>query len=253
MNYEFAVIGSDGRNVVDLSWSAFITHSIFAAAGAAGAWAVQVLREKHADRAFRRLYHLPLPSRSAVKIICPSQPSDLGRNVPTTFEDSAAQALVQAALLRRRVEAGLMLHTAVSDLDKRDNLFLVCGPAGNTVTQSVLETVKLPFLFAQIAGSWKIVDRDGNVAHPDPSAPHTDYGIAATLNNPWSLEERRIWLAAGIRGLGTLGAARLMTERINLLRAHAGSRLNESFAALIEAKHAEPGPPEVAVLRLLHL
>ena len=233
---------------------AILTHALFAATGAACHWGIQSLRHALSDKAFRDLYHLPRPPESTVRIICPTQPHTFADGIASTYEDSVAQGLVQPALLRRGVEARLVLHHSVSRDAMTEDMFLVCGPVGNSVTKSLFEANPLPFCFASVDGSWRIVDSSGDLAHPMIDGPKRDYGIAAALSNPWSRDGNRIWLAAGIRGLGTMAAARVMTERLDLLRRQSAARnLSASFAALVEATPREAGLPEVSVLRLVHL
>jgi hypothetical protein len=141
-------------------------------------------------------------------------------NLITTVEDSMAKGLILEGMLRNGIIIDIALHTDISSTARAGNLFLICGPVGNQVSRALLSRrdLNLPFKFKR-DGTWKIVDSQGSVVHPDVDSIKSDYAIAAKLENPWAPSDRpaKIFLAAGIEGLGTWGAASLLIREPDMM------------------------------------
>lgn len=208
---------------------------------------VLFLREKWkqhaADRSFRQLF---ATGGAPIVVVCPTQiGSGTDPNRATTFEDAMAQTYIVGALASRGVFAESRLHDqCVGDLLK-SNLFLICGPAGKSVTAKVFAAVNLPFVFEQAHGGWEIREREGESVFARQR--DVDYAVVAAIKNPWN-PGSRIWIVAGISGLGTMGGAYLLAYKSGELESALKAKtlkLSDSFAAVApvvqQAGRLEPG------------
>ena len=207
------------------------------------------------DRAFRRLFGAA--AKTGLLVVCPTQTSESGSpNVATTFEDSLAQAELQTRLSRRDVAQSAKLHTQISDPDWQNSLILICGPVGNSVTRKLFEELKLPYCFKQVDSSWTIADQSGTTRHFPSGSQDEDLALVAALKNPWARPERRanVYLAAGINGLGTWGAAVQLASGANdlvaRLKAERIDPKHQGFVAVLRVSRDQLRPPITKVLEM---
>jgi hypothetical protein len=188
-------------------------------------------------------------------IVLPTQPGfPDSPNIPTTHEDLMALVVIIAQFIKHGVEHEIKLHNALSQEEKSENLFLICGPVGNTITKELLYTVDLPYKFVKKGDEWKIIDKKGNISHGDVKYGEMDFAITAKLPNPWQHPKRstNIYLAAGIEGLGTWGGAQyLVDETVSLykdLLAESSRDSHVSFVAVIQSESNGPKMPAISRL-----
>ena len=142
--------------------------------------------------------------------------SPLDPNTITTIEDSMAMSSIISAFLDHGIEPKIKVHTEITEQDKEEHLILICGPVGNKITKELFttRTMRFPFRFFYNGKSWEIKDENGDVVHPEKNSTK-DYAIMAKLSNPWSHEHpKKIYLAAGIEGLGTWGAGCYLSKKV---------------------------------------
>lgn len=186
----------------------------------------------------------PLSEQRRLIIICPSQSSAADSpNVATTHEDGLALAALLGKCVEHGIAHSVKLHTQVTDDDKAQDLFLICGPGGNTVTKQLFGTpsVGMAFHFVESSRGWNIVGNDEQPVHPTVDGRDRDYAILARVRNPWARPSHPtfVYLAAGIYGLGTWGATYYMANDAPSLAAHlrtgVGNFGSETrFAAVVE-------------------
>ncbi|MDB4947685.1 MAG: hypothetical protein JWM27_334 [Gemmatimonadetes bacterium] len=107
-----------------------------------------------------------------------------------------------------------------SDEVLRENLFVVCGPAGNPLTQRVL--ADFPDLLHSVefhrpnGGPGELHWRN----HAFRSGDRTDFAVLAVKRNPYN-PGSRVALLFGLRGIGTLAAGQVFADaRHEALRRH---------------------------------
>jgi hypothetical protein len=201
----------------------------------------------------------PLSPERRLIIICPSQsnPAD-SPNVATTHED----ALALAALLGKCVEHGIAhsvkLHTQITDDDKAQDLFLICGPGGNSVTKALfnIPSAGIGFHFLQSESGWSVVGNDNQPVHPKVDGRERDYGVLARLRNPWARPGHPtfVYLAAGIHGLGTWGATYCLSNDVPRLAGQLRSTVGRfgpdtRFTAVVEVLRQGVSSPLVHLQR----
>lgn len=192
-------------------------------------------RERIANRHFCRVF--PLAKGDEVIVVCPVQPDITEQPLPTTHHDLLAATAVVSAMAQHGVKANLQLAAQLTEQDLRKNLFLICGPVGNAITGRFLERVHLPYVFKNVEGrGYLIVDDAGRDMHPQSDAAR-DFALIAKTSNPWGPPGTHIFLAAGIRGLGTTGAAVFFVNHLKLIVRQLlteGMRETTGFAAVVE-------------------
>lgn len=210
------------------------------------------------DRAFSAL--MGKPKESGLVVVCPTQPLEPGSlNTATTYEDSLAQAEIQTQLSRRDLHHEVRLHSAINSSDLQQNLILICGPVGNSITRKLFDTYKMPFEFAKLAQQWAIVDKSRVPRYHESADPNEDNAIIAVVPNPWARPDRptRVILAAGIRGLGTWGAAVQLSSQANSLARRLKAENVELgapwFAGVVRVRRDESRPPLTKVLEVERL
>lgn len=148
----------------------------------------------------------------------------------TSTEDFLAMNNFISALLNigwsRKI--GARDTTRVSEADKRRNLVIVCSPKSNSLAKTFqLELRKShpnAFAFESDANEAWITDGDGAAYHSKsyvqirnyiscgvanselPGKTYEDYALVTKVTNPWNEKKKVVWVA-GIRGIGTWGAA----------------------------------------------
>lgn len=230
---------------------------ILAGLGAIGGilWIKEYVRSRIRDRAFCFLF--AIPQGNTWVIVCPTQPdADFGPNRPTTFEDSLAQAELQTELAKRGMRTAVRTHLETTENHKSGNMALICGPVGNLVTRELLSKQRLPFMFREKDSRHIIVDTSEQQLHPETVPGEVDFAILARIKNPWIAQSDTafVFLAAGIHGLGTWGAAHLLAVRPDVvcrrLKADRFRGKDVEFAALIRVTRRGDYPPDTAIMDL---
>lgn len=137
-------------------------------------------------------------------------------NIITTVEDSMAKGAILGSLIEKGLGQEIRLHSVLSETEKQEHLFLICGPAGNLISQSLLNNQRFlfPYKFAKDV-IWRIKDDKNSIIHPDVDSVTKDYAIIAKLPNPWSHPDypKNLYFAAGIEALGTWGASHFLSNK----------------------------------------
>lgn len=128
-----------------------------------------------------------------------------------------------------RKRSGLEIQLHVTASDRTRNLVIVCSPKSNSFTQIFQDKLRTshPTAFAfesDINKEWMIIDCDGGEYHSKsykqvkdyinrkiaiselPAQAYEDYAVVTKVTNPWNDKSKVVWVA-GIRGIGTWGAA----------------------------------------------
>jgi len=202
------------------------------------------------DRSFYRLF----PKHSDIIITCSTRrSSNEAVNIPTTVEDSLAQASVQVAFTKYGIAHRVKLHNHLTHDEKVGNLFLIAGLRSNVIMAELNEAGLLPFRFTPTpTGGHIIVNRANQKMHPDTQPGVYDYAIVGILKNPWAPPESsaRIYFAAGLDGLGTWAAATQLVEKprhlCRYLKAHDIST-RSGFEALLKASSLGALSPSTSI------
>lgn len=165
-----------------------------------------------------------------------------GKEAGATTADKVAEQLLIAALDRLEIEATVSVARKL--VNRSQNLVLVCGPGGNTLSGELLRKKSLPFRFEKSrSGEWVVTSTE---KHAGPYARKADgsndYAMVLRMANPWSKGPHLIYLAAGITGSGTYAAAQLLTRQPSSILeqlAHRGIDKADPFAALLECDTME--------------
>lgn len=208
------------------------------------------------DRSFYRLF----PKHSEVIITCSTRrSSDEAVNIPTTVEDSLAQAAVQVAFARYGIVHRVKLHNQLTDQEKAGNLFLIAGLRSNVIMAQLNDAGLLPFRFKPAPGVGHIIVNHSNQKmHPETEPGVSDYAIVGILKNPWAPPESpaRIYFAAGLDGLGTWAAAAQLVEAprhlCRVLEAYDVSTRG-GFEALLEVSSVGALSPSTAIMKVVPL
>jgi len=188
----------------------------------------------------------------------------------TSTEDFLAINNVISALLKigwkqpvgvRSVGSGGMDDDKqLSSSDRERNLVTVCSPKSNPFTKELLEELKRQgsdiFQFEKVDGKeeWQIVDRAAcyrslsykQIANYREEGERVeeqkinDIAMIAKVTNPWN-EKNKIVIIAGIRGIGTWGAAECLKKQwqqiYELKRRSRHFRKNGDFAVIVEVDY----------------
>lgn len=218
------------------------------ATGAIGYGTGEAKRYLVERRNLRFLRSFWLGGSGRFKFIYPVYYGEHGEKFPKNLariEDIAAcQILVED--IRQFGAAG----TLASDEETPDNesdLVLICSPRGNRLSRTVADQYRLPFTFESTPGHPSRIVKNGNLyqSGPEESGTKNDYALIARITD--TTFRRKIFCLWGIRGAGTLGAARFLSEGSNLKRVHmaVGSR---DFAVVIKVSYEDPRHPKHAAV-----
>lgn len=124
---------------------------------------------------------------------------------------AAVELQAQLGTAVRLVEA-----EALGEDEIREDLILIGGPDGNSLTASVLERLDgvLSLGFAEHGSS--VYDRKSGFAasprYDDAGDPRVDYGLVIRAANPFAPETAEVVIVAGCGGYGTAAAAAAFDE-----------------------------------------
>ncbi|HEU4758997.1 MAG TPA: hypothetical protein VFT91_03345, partial [Dehalococcoidia bacterium] len=113
-------------------------------------------------------------------IVIPTQCDvDMAPNIPTTIEDSMAQAAIQSQFVQYGIGQEVWLHYSIPQERRAEHLFLICGPVSNSVSRALFssQAVGIPFTFDVSDPDWKILNKYHRPAHPPPQPGVEDYAI----------------------------------------------------------------------------
>jgi len=161
--------------------------------------------------------------------------------------------------------------------DRKQNLVIICSPKSNSFTEEFQQTLKnldKSFLYffeddPNRTGTVRILSPFGEV-YTSPSYKQEedclsrgvskdhlayeqldDYAIITKVQNPWNQENIAI-LIAGIRGIGTWGAAEFIKKKWRLIYDQLrGDAKNEEFSALLRITYQEYDIKDWMVVRVL--
>lgn len=165
----------------------------------------------------------------------------------------------------------------INDADKRKNLVILTGPKSNSFTGEVLDKVKGQvqglFEFQKISDDpeqWQVVTDIYKCQSPsyeqEELAKQTrveiatqkveDIAIIVKVTNPWE-GANKIVIIAGIRGIGTWGAADFLRKRVDeLYRAKSGTgkfKKNGDFAALLKVTYENYNVVQVDLRQMIDI
>jgi hypothetical protein len=216
---------------------------------------------------YRRV--LNLRGDRPVMIVFPDR--QMAGRAMTTIQDMSAVEAVTQALAKagwrperlRRVEASRFAQ--IDPFEKDHHQILICSAKSNSVTETfwkALERNGLTYHFwSDPSGEWQI--RDGDACRwespsyrqqaalvagnkPIMEGPLDDHAILAKLPNPYNPTSKVI-IVAGIRGIGTEGAAAFLRDRGKRLRRQIGAR---DFVAVLGVRYQGH---RVVRTRIVHL
>jgi hypothetical protein len=208
-------------------------------------------------------------SGSHVDIIVPPAPSvDPLKLLYVEADIRAVEAIgeLRPSLLAKGSSVNRLVDPSDYDLKSKANLVLLCSPRSNRVTAEILahpdvkHAVNLEF--SPISGAsglksdaWAL--SFGNVLYQSPyydqeqkfrrdptghTEGFTDFGVFAKFSHPYH-KELTVILSAGIRSLGTWGAAAYVEQYCEALAKVVG---RDNFTALVQVRRDEPRGPRVA-------
>jgi len=127
-------------------------------------------------------------------------------------------------------------------------VILVCSPKGNRQSSKVAEQIKLPFIFETApTGKSVLKDRDTGLEFLSPWDQQSNrFDLALVAGWKDKLRNRRVLLLWGIHGVGTVGAAKFLTNPSNLKHICRTAK-GEDFALVVKVpfeSNLEPLEPE---------
>jgi len=205
-------------------------------------------------------------AREQVTFVYPArvdQFSEPARNIlpRTSTEDFLAMNNIMSALLRIHWsgEAKLKIAADFREEDRATDLILICSPFSNPAAETTLRELyqkypSLPTFEREQASNryyiragteyyysstYDVVDRCIASGQRPEEAEMVDYGVIIKAPNPWDATNT-VLLVAGIRGIGTWGAAEFLKKRwqdiIDRKRHDGQHRRWGPFAAVVEVK-----------------
>lgn len=158
----------------------------------------------------------------------------------TTEHDRKAADYVKSAMAEIGVEYNVLDSPETSSVPQEDSI-VICGPAANVVSRKVFEQrqdIRFRFIFENDKRRWIVQHElsDGRkLTYARQEGDPIDYAILLRIPNPVA-SAKTLYLAAGLAGLGTMGAAWLLTKRNRYLLSElrqANVSANQPFACLI--------------------
>jgi hypothetical protein len=192
----------------------------------------------------------------------------------TSTEDFLAMNNFISALLKigwsRKI--GVRDTTRVSEADKRRNLVIICSPKSNSIARTFQQELRKShanaFAFESIADRICVIDGDGaryesksyeqvkqyvnsGINIPDlPSKSYEDYAVLTKVTSPWNERMKIVWVA-GIRGIGTWGAAEcIKKEWRQIYEQLPPNRKSCDFSALLKIEYDNCDITSVEVRRV---
>jgi hypothetical protein len=153
-------------------------------------------------------------------------------------------------------------------------LVIICSPKSNDFSkefQGKLEETGVPFFKFECKSDskeWQITDGDGVFTsgsysqeknylkegcqrHDLPSKSFDDYAVITKKTNPWN-DRNKIVVVAGIRGVGTWGAAECLKKEWSQIYGSLGkSEKDSDFSALIKIRYDNCDITSIDVRRVM--
>ncbi len=194
----------------------------------------------------------------------------------TSTEDFIAMNNVISALIKvgwgRRISVRDTTH--LSGADKKRNLVIICSPKSNDFSrefQRELEKAGTSFFRFDLrddSNEWLITDGDGKFfsesysqekqymeegcrRHELPSKSFDDYAVITKRVNPWN-DKNKIVVVAGIRGVGTWGAAECLKKEWRQIYDSLGEHEKDTdFSALLKIRYDNCDITSIDVRRVI--
>jgi len=199
----------------------------------------------------------------------------VGRTLPhTAVEDFLAINNIISAFLRvgRQPPEKIRDHDHLLDPDKkRCNLILICSPRSNRVTKDALERLlaggkypgdliprfeEVPDKPDRLRIYWN--KADWNSPSYDQRGRREDVAIILKAQSPWA-SDRKLLIVAGVRGIGTWGAAEMLKkwwmeiyEKKGHSRRH-GTTKQGDFVAMVSVEYEDSDIKRVSLRALRDL
>ncbi|MDH3379627.1 MAG: hypothetical protein OEQ39_22095 [Gammaproteobacteria bacterium] len=162
-------------------------------------------------------------------------------------------------------------HVIKKDLER--NLVIICSSKSNDIANEFQQQLKEngyrnAFLFASDDSRVKISDQErayytsrsykqekkylnsGVLPQELHSKKFSDYGIVTKVTNPWNAQSKVFWIA-GIRGIGTWGAAEFIKkEWLQLYEKLPTGKKDHDFSALLKIKYNNSDITSTSLIRL---
>jgi len=227
-------------------------HALWALLGAAGLYMWRMFHEWRRSRGQRAL----LSGLEEPLFVFPPRPGRASTLPLMAIEDFLAINNLISAYLRVGIRRPHYVkdHDKFTDDDgKKRNLILICSSKSNNATRKALERLRgsnslireqIPF-FEEVPGKtadqpmsqikWKgaMFCSDSYQQSPDSNI-FDDVAMIVKCQNPWG-DSHKILIVAGIRGIGTWGAAEFLKKWWHPLYERVG---NNNFVALVQV-HCE--------------
>lgn len=195
----------------------------------------------------------------------------------TSTEDFLAMNNFISALItlewNRKIGVRDTRHHSPNARDKKRNLVIICSPKSNSFAgefQTQLKQKGLQFFsFEPISDDiWRISDGHGEVKsksyeqeaeyiksgverHLLPTMSFEDYAVITKVANPWN-SENKILLLAGIRGIGTWGAAECIKKKWKQIYAQVPNTQKDiDFSALLRISYHNCDITGIEVVRVM--
>jgi len=196
----------------------------------------------------------------------------------TSTEDFLAMNNFISALLNiewpRKI--GVRDTNRVTEADRKRNLVIICSPKSNilaaTFQKSLQQSQSEAFVFQNDdTGRWHICDSDGAPYHSKswgqedgylraginrhdlPSQNYEDYAVITKTTNPWNEKTKVLWVA-GIRGIGTWGAAECIKKEWRQIYDQLPSETKDGdFSALLRIEYNNCDITSIDVRRVIPL
>jgi len=241
-----------------------------------GAWLQRKIDRRHQHRPLSQLLNF---GKDGLLFIFPHR--DYGQSIlpRTSTEDFMAINNFISALINldRKIPISLRDMNHVAPQDQKQNLVIICSPKTNKFTgefQQTLKRTRKPFFYffendPTKPGTVEILSPFGEHCKSDSFRQEDeckargvtadqlaheqldDFAVITKVRNPWN-EDNIVILVAGIRGIGTWGAAELIKKKWRLIydQLQADAK-EEEFSALIRITYQEYDIKAWQVVRVL--
>lgn len=220
-------------------WRALLPHAVWAAIGALGAYLwnwFQSWRTARGQAAILAGLDRPtlfvFPPRKTEGGVPPLEGGDpqhaAGRLIPwLAIEDFLAINNIISVYIRigrRPPDHFKTCNFLVESDEKHNNLILICSSKSNTATKEALDLLRAQYdrfkdrvpYFEKVPGKEQIQIRFKKGVYPSESydqkgSVQDDIAMIVKARNPWA-GQHRVLIVAGIRGIGTWGAAEFLKK-----------------------------------------
>lgn len=203
----------------------------------------------------RQLRLFWLNKNGKMTIVYPVYHGERGKAFPRNMaraEDIAAGHIITETV--RRIGINGALYDDSQSIPDSDDLLLICGPRGNRLSAVWSERIKLPFklelLPEQPEQPAQIVNIESGVRYSNHvsqnhSGPKQDFALLVRGSD--KANGRKVFMLWGLKGAGTVGAARFVTNSHNtrLINAVVGKG---DFAVVLRIQYDDAQNPFNVIL-----